>query len=90
MSLEFNIDQVFPATNQNLAQLIININGLSPGDYTVQAVNLDAQDINGPIGAMAALGGFTITAVPEPSTLGPIVILAAMAVRRRNRQKSIR
>ncbi len=90
LSLEFTFDQLFTNSNQTLATLSFNINGLAPGDYDISFPMLDAQSIGGAVGISGTLGSFTITAVPEPATMMPTLILGSTGVlqwRRRRRKK---
>jgi len=77
LSLDFNMlsnppnfDQPFPATNGELATIVFDINGLQPGTYSINFSNSFAIDAQANfIDVFENSGSFTVTAVPEPSSM---------------------
>jgi hypothetical protein len=81
LSLDFNVAQLLPSTYGTLANLSFNVNGLAPGNYSINFLYPDAQAIGGPVNVQTFSGGFSIyAAVPEPSTGLTSVVLGLTAL----------
>ena len=65
LSIEFNTSQLFPAGDQLFATLAIDTTGLAGGTYNINITNAD---LDGNPGTFSG-GTFTITAVPEPTSI---------------------
>ena len=85
LSMDFSAAQLFPASDTLIATLLIDVDGLTPGFYSVtSSFFVDGDDIATP----GVSGGFTISAVPEPSAaalLGVIAISTGTVVTVRKR-----
>ncbi len=79
VSLDFKNSQPFPTTDQLLLRLAINTTGLASGNYGI-TVNSNAS-------STTSLGPFTISAVPEPTSLA-IIALGSCGVLRYVRKRS--
>ena len=83
LTLDFTDPQLLPAVDTVLARMFIDTSGLGEGTYNIVVTSLAAQ---GPISSVN--GSFTITAVPEPSSLCLLGVAALVAFRWRSGGKT--
>ncbi len=87
LNLQFNAAQPIPGAPTPLAAFTIDTSTFAPGTYTITPFSA-AVDAATPSGQAFTLNGgsFTITAVPEPSSMVMLALpLCAIAFRRRSR-----
>jgi hypothetical protein len=90
LSLDFVSNQLFGSTDQRIATLSIDTTGVAAGTYNVLGLNFDT----GSGGAHRVNNGsFTITAVPEPTSIALLSVvvgglLGSRAMRRRMRKSA--
>jgi len=88
LNLDFNVAQLFPATDQRIATLSIDTTGVGIGTYIITGANFATL-----AGTTSSVNGsFTlVTAVPEPSTFlllgGAGLVGVCIACRRRKSDK---
>lgn len=83
-SLDFTANELFPTEDRLLTRLTIDISGLQPGTFGIEVFSdhTQMQSFN--------LGSFTVSAVPEPSSM--LLLFAStglIAIRGRRRLKAI-
>ncbi len=84
MSLEYNNNQLFPATATPIGKLRVDITGLGPGTYPINFTDVFANGPVGPVNASSTNGSFSI--IPEPTSFALVVgtmIVGCSARRRR-------
>jgi hypothetical protein len=80
--MDFISQQSVPLGPSLLATLTIDVNGLAPGNYSIDFDNLGAQ------GAISGLSGsFAVTAVPEPSSVLVLTCAVGLFASKRYRKR---
>jgi hypothetical protein len=91
LTLEFNSAETMPIADATIARLAIDTTGVGPGTYAINIFNPFTQDGDGvDIPSTAVGGSFTISAVPEPTSLAVLSIgcIGSVLTRRRHRRVS--
>jgi PEP-CTERM motif len=78
LSLDFTNPQLFPAADAVLARMFIDTTGLGIGTYNILVTSIATQ-----VASSSVNGTFTITAVPEPSSLILIGVATLLSFGRR-------
>lgn len=78
LSLDFTNAQPIPAADTLIARMFIDTTGVAIGTYAIQVTSLSTQ-----VGGSSVNGSFTISPVPEPSSLSLLGIAGLFALRRR-------
>lgn len=84
LSLDFTNVQPFPATDTLIGRMFIDTTGVAEGTHNIQVTSFATQ-----VASSSVNGSFTITAVPEPSSLCLMGIASLWALRRRIRSYSL-
>ena len=77
LSLDFSSEQLFPASDGNLATIRFNVNGLAIGNYNITFTTINALSAAGLQPTIGNAGSFQITAVPEQSSALLLAIVSA-------------
>ncbi len=84
LSLEFNEAQLFPQSNTPVGKLRVDITNLAPGQYPIDFTFLFAEGMSmAEIPSSSSSGFFTISAVPEPTSLALFVLASVFVGLRR-------
>ena len=86
LSLDFSAAQLIPTVATPIASLNIDISGLTPGTYGITFLDVSAVSPVGALAPTSSAGSFTITAIPEPTSIGLVMVgcvMTSLSIRRR-------